>query len=29
MQSIHCIFMTIYAVYGLHVYEKDAIYIIY
>ena len=25
MQSIHCIFMMIYAVYGLHLYGKDAV----
>ena len=29
VQSIHCIFMTIYAVYGLHLNGKDAVYVVY
>lgn len=29
MQSIHCIIMMIYAVYGLHLYGKDADYAVY
>ena len=29
MQSIRCMFWAIYAVYRLHICEKDAVYIIY
>ena len=29
MQCIDCMFWTVYAVYRLHLYKKDAVYIIY